>query len=208
MGQANPFRYRGYYYDAEGGLYYLQSRYYDPVIGRFVSADEYVSTGQGIVGYNMFAYCGNNPVTRADSTGHFWTELWEFVETVVAETSRAMEEVDYVYVGSGCLAALDGPLPFGDVVALSFVATATVGAAAYGVYSAAKAKAIPRAKEKEIAIAQPVKQGGQTYYYVTTPEYAAFMDDNGIDNSKVLKYGPVVSVMPGPIFVWDVQIVR
>ena len=65
----NPFRYRGYYYDTETGFYYLQSRYYDPVVGRFLNADAFVSTGQGIVGNNMFAYCGNNPVIYADYKG-------------------------------------------------------------------------------------------------------------------------------------------
>ena len=68
----NPFRYRGYYYDSETGYYYLQSRYYNPTWGRFINADRYVSTGQGMLGYNMFAYCGNNPVNRIDSTGDLW----------------------------------------------------------------------------------------------------------------------------------------
>ncbi len=65
----NPFRYRGYFYDYETGLYYLQSRYYDPVTGRFINADGLVSTGTGLLGYNMYAYCNNNPVMCADSTG-------------------------------------------------------------------------------------------------------------------------------------------
>ena len=66
----NPFRYRGYYYDSETGLYYLQSRYYDPAIGRFISADQFVSTGCGILGYNMYAYCNNNAVKYCDPTGN------------------------------------------------------------------------------------------------------------------------------------------
>ena len=65
----NPFRYRGYYYDSETGLYYLNSRYYDPIAGRFISADSYVSTGQGLIGYNMYAYCNNNPVNMVDFEG-------------------------------------------------------------------------------------------------------------------------------------------
>ena len=68
----NPFTYRGYYYDTETGLYYVSSRYYDPEIGRWINADGFVSTGQDITGYNMFAYCGNNPVNRKDPTGQFW----------------------------------------------------------------------------------------------------------------------------------------
>ena len=72
----NPFRYRGYYYDTETKLYYLQSRYYDPEVGRFLNADRLVSTGQGVLGCNMVAYCGNNPVMGVDPTGQlFWDVL-------------------------------------------------------------------------------------------------------------------------------------
>ena len=69
LGEANPFRYRGYFYDDETGLYYLQSRYYDPEVDRFISADGYISTGQGLLGENMFAYCNNNPITYIDQNG-------------------------------------------------------------------------------------------------------------------------------------------
>jgi len=68
----NPIRYRGYYYDAEAGLYYLNSRYYDPEVGRFISADGVISgLGGSIQGYNMFSYCMNNPVNMSDSTGNW-----------------------------------------------------------------------------------------------------------------------------------------
>ncbi len=69
LGQLNPLRYRGYVYDTETGLYYLQSRYYDPTLRRFVNADGLTATGQGIIGNNMFAYCINNPANRLDPTG-------------------------------------------------------------------------------------------------------------------------------------------
>ena len=69
MASVNPIRYRGYYYDAETKLYYLQSRYYDPQLKRFLNADGLASTGQGILGANMFAYCGNEPVNGADPSG-------------------------------------------------------------------------------------------------------------------------------------------
>jgi RHS repeat-associated protein len=77
----NPLRYRGYVYDEETGLYYLQSRYYNPEMGRFINGDNYPSTGQGLTGNNMFAYCGNNPVNRADPSGArwfsgFWNDFW------------------------------------------------------------------------------------------------------------------------------------
>ena len=68
----NPFRYRGYYYDDDTGLYYLNSRYYDPCIGRFINADSVMSdVGNDIQGYNLFAYCFNNPVNMDDSIGRW-----------------------------------------------------------------------------------------------------------------------------------------
>jgi len=65
----NPLRYRGYVYDQETGLYYLQSRYYNPRTGRFLNADKYASTGQGILGNNAYAYCNNNAVNAFDPVG-------------------------------------------------------------------------------------------------------------------------------------------
>ncbi len=70
LGNLNPFRYRGYYYDTETGLYYLQTRYYDPITGRFISQDgvEYADP-ESINDLNLYAYCGNNPVMYVDPTG-------------------------------------------------------------------------------------------------------------------------------------------
>lgn len=70
IANANPIRYRGYYYDKDLDLYYLQSRYYDSNTGRFLNADKFVTTGQGVLSYNMFAYCLNNPVIFRDPNGH------------------------------------------------------------------------------------------------------------------------------------------
>ena len=71
IAQVNPFRYRGYFYDNETGLYYLNSRYYDPETCRFLNADKYVQTGQSMLDKNMFVYCMNNPVAMVDTTGDF-----------------------------------------------------------------------------------------------------------------------------------------
>ena len=84
----NPFRYRGYYYDRDLGWYYLQTRYYNPQWGRFVNADGYVSTGTGMLGYNMFAYCNNNPVMNVDPTGDFpWLALIAVAALIVTTLS-------------------------------------------------------------------------------------------------------------------------
>ena len=69
IGLINQYRYRGYRYDAEIGLYYLQSRLYNPQWGRFLNADGMVSTGQGLLEHNMYIYCLNNPMNFSDPTG-------------------------------------------------------------------------------------------------------------------------------------------
>lgn len=72
MADINPFRYRGYYYDAETGFYYLQTRYYDPSVRMFINADNYelVSVLSQTVGQlNMYAYANNNPVMFTDDNG-------------------------------------------------------------------------------------------------------------------------------------------
>lgn len=77
LAQWNPLRYRGYVYDTETGLYYLQSRYYNPKVGRFINADSVIAgVGGSIQGYNMFAYCFNNPVNMSDPSGNWpkWIE--------------------------------------------------------------------------------------------------------------------------------------
>ena len=68
---ANPFRYRGYYYESETGWYYLNSRYYSPEWGRFVNADG-ILDNRGVNTFNIFAYCGNNPINNSDAEGDFF----------------------------------------------------------------------------------------------------------------------------------------
>ena len=70
LGAQNPLRYRGYVYDTETGLYYLQSRYYNPGWGRFINVDSQLNCSMDIGGCNAFAYCLNNPVNMADIDGH------------------------------------------------------------------------------------------------------------------------------------------
>lgn len=76
LGTLNPLRYRGYVYDTETGLYYLQSRYYNPSWGRFINADTpnvlSASPDSATWDKNLFAYCDNNPVSRKDDGGEYW----------------------------------------------------------------------------------------------------------------------------------------
>ena len=103
----NPFRYRGYYYDTDTGLYYLQSRYYNPKWGRFLNADGYVSTGTGLLGYNMYAYCGNNPVMGYDPTGEiaivddllFWGGVALVALVIVVASPIIIDTLEYITEG-------------------------------------------------------------------------------------------------------------
>ena len=75
LGVDNPFRYRGYYYDTETGLYYLESRYYNPELGRMMSADSLSVLGMSkttLNDKNLYNYCDGNPVGRVDESGNFW----------------------------------------------------------------------------------------------------------------------------------------
>lgn len=69
--QYNALKYRGYYFDAESGFYYVSSRYYDPEIGRFISADmiDILGSSSDLYDMNLYAYCWNNPVNLTDTTG-------------------------------------------------------------------------------------------------------------------------------------------
>ena len=81
LAQANPLRYRSYCYDIETGFYYLQTRYYDPAIARFINADGCLTTNSlGLLSYNMFAYCKNNPVNKADYNGREPGDLFDTMD--------------------------------------------------------------------------------------------------------------------------------
>ena len=69
LGLANPLRYRGYIYDSETGLYYLQSRYYNPEWGRFYNSDDFDSINNNSILVNKYAYCINDPINLADPFG-------------------------------------------------------------------------------------------------------------------------------------------
>jgi len=94
----NPLRYRGYVYDNETGFYYLQSRYYDPVVGRFVSIDNTVSGVNGpIIGYNLFAYGFNNPTNLDDSSGNWPKWVNKIKESVTNTVEKVKNKVSNAY---------------------------------------------------------------------------------------------------------------
>jgi len=88
----NPIRYRGYYYDIESGFYYLNSRYYDPVVGRFINADGQLNTSLGVLGCNMYAYCLNNPVNMIDFSGNKPGDLFDTYEDAAIDFGKYINE--------------------------------------------------------------------------------------------------------------------
>ncbi|MBP3451644.1 MAG: hypothetical protein J6J73_02510 [Agathobacter sp.] len=123
--EENPFRYRGYYYDAETGFYYVSSRYYDPEIGRWINADipeTLTADFENFAQYNLFAYCFNNPVNLSDETG-----TWPSWATKLAIGVGA------IVVGAAVVAA---------TAATGGAAAAFVGAAVAGLKAAAVSGAI------------------------------------------------------------------
>jgi len=93
----NPFRYRGYYLDSESGFYYLNSRYYDPAIGRFITADKLSTikaTSFDLVDKNLYAYCDNNPITRTDDSGAIWETVFDIVSLGVSVVEVCVNPTD------------------------------------------------------------------------------------------------------------------
>lgn len=101
IGELNPFRYRSYYYDSDIQLYYLQSRYYDPEIGRFINADDvrYLGASEKELSYNTFLYCENNPINFIDVFGNkkslnsAYVAIYSILFLVVVEAYKSAFEI-------------------------------------------------------------------------------------------------------------------
>ena len=92
IGNLNPFRYRGYYFDTETKLYFLKTRYYDPEVGRFITIDDisYIDA-ETINGLNLYSYCANNPVKNVDSWGtSWWSRFWSGVGNWFSDVGGAI----------------------------------------------------------------------------------------------------------------------
>ena len=176
----NPFRYRGYMYDKETGFYYLRSRYYDHEVGRFLNGDILVSTNQGLSGFNMFAYCGNNPVIHIDPSGQSYKEFWDaFVQTVKQSNAYFATAVGVSQFDS----VLPGPA---DIVASVMILGGLLACAGIAKHTTTPAPeislSIPKLETKEdVENIPPPDRDGITYYHSTTLENAIL-----ITNSKTL----------------------
>ncbi len=245
IGNLNPLRYRGYYMDTETGMYYLMSRYYDPVTHRFLNADGYFQTGLGILDGNMNAYCKNNPIMYMDNNGDF-----AILISIAAAFEAAIVATTVALVAVLAISIVTNP---------SFQQSVSDAFSSVGSWSGSSTYTYESEAEKDIAPSLPSNRrndkGGKIYYHVTTPERAvaikamgvmtgsgfeggyvyawkkypnkyavnnsgasfgviisfktnaSFIEDMGIDDPKVTAFAPVVSTRPGPISVWDVQII-
>ncbi len=130
VGTLNPFRYRGYYYDTETKLYYLQTRYYDPEVGRFINADAFASTDiSGALSANMFAYCENRPTVGSDPTG-------DLVHLAVGAAVGAVSSLACQVLSDVMTSALTGKLSLSSWQ--TYAGAAVGGAAGGAIYAATK----------------------------------------------------------------------
>ncbi len=128
IGHINPLRYRGYYYDRETCLYYLQSCYYDFANCRFINADTFATTdANGFLSANMFAYCENNPVGNSDPNG-------EFLNTLIgAVTGAALGAALALVTGENVKAAAISGAISGGIAGFATDAIIVTGGTALGV---------------------------------------------------------------------------
>ena len=146
LGKLNPFRYRGYVYDAETGLYYLQSRYYNPETGRFINADSGISrVGGELIGNNMFSYCFNNPVNKSDSSGN-WPKL-STILTGIAVVAAAVAAVAVAVVAAPVIAGIG--IASGITASAASIATAAICVAGVSGTAALVTKTIENTASKD-----------------------------------------------------------
>ena len=113
LANVNPFRYRGYYYDADLGLYYLKSRYYDAQVGRFINADriEYLGANGSLLSYNLYAYCDNGPISLKDSSGTAFETIFDIVSLGASIIEVALNPTD-VWAWAGLVGDAVDLIPF------------------------------------------------------------------------------------------------
>ena len=190
IGNVNPFRYRGYYFDTNTGLYYLQSRFYDPEIGRFLNADtiDYLEPDT-VNGLNLYAYCGNNPVMYYDPFGTSLLAIGlillgaTIVGGIVGGVSsynqgyRGWDVVKYTILGAGIGLAIGGAI----------IAT---GAVAVGAVAAMSGTA--SAMFLGVPVLQAFAIGAlavDAFAYVIAPLYGV-VDMAGIEYAPIAPYNP------------------
>lgn len=131
----NPFKYRGYYYDSDLGFYYLESRYYDQNIRRFISPDEvdYLGANGDLSSFNLYAYCSNNPVNCVDYSGHVAISLVVglVVSFIIGTTASAISQYAQYGDVNWLQAGVDGLFAVAST-ALAYTGIGLIGSMAAG----------------------------------------------------------------------------
>lgn len=165
----NPFRYRGYYYDTETSLYYLNSRYYDPNVGRFLNADGSVNANGDLIGFNMFAYCGNNPVMGYDPSGTYCVRLADDMTMSLINLSFALACIGTGYLAwtsaTGKLSRSSTSFPIADIDVIDVV------------------KPVWRSKNREVAIADEAEKVATD---ISTAQLGKYYGAHALDKNSAL----------------------
>ena len=164
----NPLTYRGYIYDSETGFYYLQSRYYDPTIGRFLNADSVLSIHPSSSECNLFRYCNNNPINRIDETGTM---------AVAVATSGATYAAFVAWLSTLGSANIWNPIGW---IIMGVIAAGVITWAAVKLYNRWKASAASKTRTlSDVSAKEPV----------TGKYYLAYIDKSG----SLVKIGNAMS---------------
>ncbi|WP_055666128.1 polymorphic toxin type 17 domain-containing protein [Desnuesiella massiliensis] len=218
VGYKNPYRYRGYRYDNETGLYYLQSRYYNPEWGRFLNADGLVGVTGGLLSHNMFAYCMNNPINMSDPSGKFpWLILVPVVAFLATWATAVLSSPDL----HTDIAAISMEIEEGDKIALGIdIASAVIPALPAGGGRISKAIKKSGVVDKAIqATSKLTKKGilknaqlptAGKIRYVPPKNWTSSQPLPKLNGGFIDKFGNVWTKGPsrtaGQAFEWDVQL--
>ena len=195
----NPFRYRGYYFDVETGWYYLNARYYDPNVGRFISPDAILGANGGLQGYNLFAYCNNNPVMYIDPNGFASMSIY----TDFLDSMRPLMQLRHSGAGMaiGILFAAGLLITAKPYSGNSYVDDPIIPKPRYPFKQAAKEEEAE--KEKDITV--PVQPKKQAYFtvnpYAFKPNGLIMKEYPGSVNGRIIEWRDPVS--KAKIFEWN-----
>lgn len=189
----NPFRYRSYYYDEETKLYYLNSRYYNPLFGRFINSDTVIAGRERITLSNMFAYAENNPIMNIDTDGNFAIAIIFTGAAVIAGTAYAINKMVEHHNTKGEIGIADwaryvseGAQKAVGIASLGMTVQSAYDAASF-TYNAHKVQAVQSQKNVQSASVSTTKVHGNSLSTTKPAQGYALVPQN---NPKVvLKYG-------------------
>ena len=199
LGAINPIRYRGYYFDTDTEFYYLNSRYYDPEIRRFINADTYTNSKGDFLGYNMYAYCVNNPVNHIDVNGDM--PKWLAATLAVAAGALVAAAVVVALPAAACAIGMSAGIALGTA---SVIGGATTAAYVGGAVVAASAAAFTADSVYNVATGETVLL--DTVFQGNTSAYQCAATLTTIGTASYL-YAASVGVQSGACFVAGTYII-